>query len=305
MSDRVQLPPLNALRSFEAVARHRSLRRAAEELLVTPQAVGQQIKLLEDALQVQLLERRGRSIELTEAALLLANYVEAGFREFAEGMRRVSQTKQPSRVNLNVSPYFAARHLMPRLAQFRQMAPDIELRITTMIDLPDFGRDNIDMTIQWGYGGWPDYHSVRLVADPKIICCTPELGKQIATPDDLVRFTLLDTVKSGRLWRDILRFLGVEQAAGDRSVGFDDAASMRRAALQGMGVGLLSTLDAEEDLRSGALVAPLGREALSGMDEKDVPGFYLVIPRSHLRIPGIAMLHRWLQRQDWADRTQP
>ena len=91
MSDKLRLPPLNALRAFHAVARHKSLRQAADELFVTPQAVGQQIKLLEDALQVTLFERKGRSIEPTESAVLLAHYVEAGFNEFAEGVRRITR----------------------------------------------------------------------------------------------------------------------------------------------------------------------------------------------------------------------
>lgn len=299
MSGKLRLPSLNALRVFHAVARHRSLRQAADELLVTPQAVGQQIKLLEDTLQVTLFERKGRSIEPTESAILLSHYVEAGFNELAEGVRRVTKSTYRDRINLNASPYFATRYLLPRLSLFREVLPGADLRLTTMIDTPDFGRDDIDMTVQWGYGGWADYEATLLVADPKVICCTPQIGAEIATAADLVRFTLLDTVKSKRLWPDILRFLGVEQGESDRSIGFDDAASMRRATLQGIGIGLVSVPDAVEDLRSGALVAPFGQDALAGMRPEEVPGFYLVIPRGHLRVKGVAALHRWLVQQDW------
>ncbi|MFC5386688.1 LysR substrate-binding domain-containing protein [Aquamicrobium segne] len=297
---RLRLPSLNALRAFHAVARHHSLRRAADELFVTPQAVGQQIKLLEDTLQVTLFERKGRTIEPTESAILLSHYVEAGFNEFAEGVRRVTKSTYRDRVNLNASPYFATHYLLPRLSDFREMLPGADLRLTTMIDMPDFARDDIDMTVQWGYGGWADYESVLLVGDPKVICCTPQIGAQISSAADLTRFTLLDTIKSMRLWPDILHFLGVELVDGDHNIGFDDAASMRRATLQGIGVGLVSVPNAEEDLRSGALVAPLGRDALSGMNPQDVPGFYLVIPRGHLRVKGVAALHRWLVQQDWS-----
>jgi len=89
--------------------------------------------------------------------------------------------------------------------------------------------------------------------------------------------------------------------AGDHhgSIGFDDAASMRRATLQGIGVGLLSPHDAEADLRMGALVAPLGRDVLADMPEAQVPGFYLLVPRGHLRVQGVAALHRWMVAQDW------
>jgi LysR family glycine cleavage system transcriptional activator len=156
MTGKLRLPPLNALRAFHAVAQHKSFRQAADELMVTPQAVGQQIKLLEDTLQVTLFERKGRSIELTEPAILLSHFVRAGFDEFSEGVRRVTKSAHRDRINLNASPYFATHYLLPRLSLFRELAPDLDLRLTTMIDLPDFGRDDVDMTVQWGYGGQTD-----------------------------------------------------------------------------------------------------------------------------------------------------
>ncbi|MBN9071572.1 MAG: LysR family transcriptional regulator [Rhizobiales bacterium] len=299
MTGKLRLPPLNALRVFHAVVQHRSFRQAADELLVTPQAVGQQIKLLEDTLQVSLFERKGRSIELTESAILLSHFVRAGFEEFAEGVRRVTKSAYRDRINLNASPYFATHYLLPRLSLFREILPGADLRLTTMVDLPDFGRDDIDMTVQWGYGHWHDYETTLLVPDPKIICCTPSIAGKIGSAQDLTRFTLLDTVKSKRLWPDILRHLRVEKTDSDRSIGFDDAATMRRATLQGIGIGLVSVLDAEEDFRSGALVAPLGRDALTDMKPEEVPGFYLVVPKGHLRVKAVAALHRWLTQQDW------
>ncbi|MGV3551016.1 LysR family transcriptional regulator [Rhizobium sp.] len=298
MTGKLRLPPLNALRVFHAVAQHRSFRQAADELLVTPQAVGQQIKLLEDTLQVTLFERKGRTIELTESAILLSHYVKAGFDEFSEGVRRVTKTTYRDRINLNASPYFATHYLLPRLSYFREILPGADLRLTTMVDLPDFGRDDIDMTVQWGYGLWLDYEQTLLVPDPKIICCTPAIGARIASAQDLTGFQLLDTVKSKRLWPDILRHLSVD-LSGDRSIGFDDAATMRRATLQGIGVGLISVIDAEEDLKSGALVAPLGRDALVDMPQDQIPGFYLIVPRGHLRVKAVGALHRWLVQQDW------
>jgi LysR family glycine cleavage system transcriptional activator len=301
MGEKLRLPPLNALRVFHAVAQHRNFRRAAEELLVTPQAVSQQMKLLEDLLQVTLFVRRGRSVELTESAILLSHFVQAGFHEFSEGVRRVTKAASRTRINLNASPYFAARHLLPRLSQFHEVLPDADLRLTTMIDTPDFMRDEVDLSIQWGYaGGWPGYQASLLVADPKIICCTPNIAATIAAPSDLANATLLEAVKATRLWSDILRYLKVEKSGRSRSIGFDDAASMRHAALQGIGVGLVSVMDAEDDLRSGTLVAPLGREALKDMEADEVPGFYIVVPRSHLRVKAVAALHRWLTGQNWS-----
>lgn len=299
MSNRVRLPPLNALRAFHAVARHRSLRGAAEELFVTPQAVGQQIRQLEVALGLTLMERDGRGIRLTDKAISLSRFIEAGFAEFEEGIRRVTGPRARERINLNVSPYFATRYLMPRLGDFRTAVPDAEIGLTTMIDLVDLDRDKIDLAVQWGYGDRTDGQSHLLVADPKVICCRPDMADRIETPADLLRFTLLQPAKSRRLWPDALRYLGVVVPPLDHGLTFDDAATMRRATQQGLGIGLVSRLDAEEDIRAGALVAPLGQEALAGMPPGDVPGFHLIAPRSRLRAKSVAALHRWLLEQLW------
>lgn len=299
MASRVKLPPLNSLRVFHAVVRHRSLREAADELLVSPQAIGQQIRLLEDALGVVLMERDGRSISFTEKAITLSHYIQAGFEEFEEGVRRVTAPQQRARINLNVSPYFGTRYLMPRLAEFRTAVPEAEIGLTTMIDLVDLERDQIDLSVQWGYGERKDVISNLLMRDPKVICCRPDMAGHITAPSDILRFNLLQPARSKRLWPDILAFLGVEAPELDRSLTFDDAATMRRAAYQGLGVGLISWRDAEEDIAAGKLVAPLGIDALTGMPPENIPGFYVITTKVRLRAKHVAALHRWLLEQDW------
>lgn len=299
MSDRFRLPPLNSLRVFHAVVRHRSMRKAADELYVSPQAVGQQIRMLEEALDVVLIEREGRGIRLTEKAITLSHYINAGFDEFEEGVKRVTGPRERDRINLNVSPYFGTRYLMPRLGEFRVAVPDAEIGLTTMIDLVDLERDQIDLAVQWGYGERKDVQSNLLLHDPKVICCRSDLAEQIKDPADLMKFTLLQPARSKRLWPDILNFLGVEHEELDRGITFDDAATMRRAAYQGLGIGLVSTFDAEEDIRAGKLVAPLGTDVLGNMPIAQVPGFYLITTKTRLRAKHVAALHRWLLEQDW------
>lgn len=298
MSSGVRLPPLNSLRVFHAVVRHRSLREAAEELFVSPQAVGQQVRALEEALGVMLVEREGRGIKLTEKAITLSHYLSAGFDEFEEGIRRITAPSERARINLNVSPYFGTRYLMPRLADFRVAVPDAEIGLTTMIDLVDLERDQIDLAVQWGYGERTDIISHLLLRDPKVICCHPDIGAAISAPADLLKFNLLHPARSRRLWPDILRFLGIETSP-DRTLTFDDAATMRRAAYQGLGIGLISTLDAKEDIASGKLVAPLGEAALAGLPAATIPGFYLITTKTRLRAKHVAALHRWLLEQSW------
>ena len=291
--------PLNALRVFGVVARKGSFRAAADELRVSPQAVSQQIKLLEDILGVSLFERKGRVIEPTERAIVLSHFVQAGFDEFAEGVRRISTAAYRNRININVSPYFATRYLMARLDRFRELLPGADLRLTTMIGLPDFTADEVDVSIQWGFGAWKDHEVRLLVRDPKIICCSPALAQRIKVPEDLCKMTLLHLVPARTLWTRVLSHLGQKACNLAGEIEFQDAATMRRGSISGLGVGLVSEIDSQEDLASGRLVAPLGVDALKTMDEADIPGFYLVLPKSHRRIKAVATFCDWITQENW------
>lgn len=295
----LRLPPLNSLRVFSSVMKHGSFRAAADELLVTPQAVSQQIKLLEDMLQVELFQRKGRVIEPTEQAILFSHFVRAGFDEFTEGVRRVTNATYRNRININVSPYFATRYLMERLEHFRERLPGCDLRLTTMVELPDFAADEVDASIQWGFGRWKDLDVTLLVQDPKIICCSPELAQKVQSPADIVNQTLLHPVLARSIWQRVLAHLGVpaKEAAGE--IEFQDAATMRRGTISGLGVGLVSRIDAISDLESGKLVAPLGLNILRDMPQEDIPGFYLVLPKAHRRVKSISAFCDWITAEDW------
>lgn len=296
-----RLPPLNALRVFHTVVRHRSFRSAADELSVSPQAVSQQIKLLEDTLGAELFERKGRAIEPNEKAILLAHFVQAAFDELEEGVRRVAKSDTRNRINVNASPYFATRYLLDRINHFRDIAPDADLRLTTMVDLPDFVADDVDVAIQWGFGTWKGHEATLLLHDYKVICCTPEIARRLSGPDELRTMPLLHPVLSADLWPNVLRHLGVTDRSGKNDIQLQDAATMRRATLAGLGIGLISTIDAAEDLKLGKLVAPFGQEVMHKMPEHQIPGFYLVVPRAHRRVKTIASFCRWIEAEDWHD----
>jgi LysR family glycine cleavage system transcriptional activator len=298
-----RLPPLNALRVFHVAMRHKSFRAAADELSVTPQAVSLQVKLLEDSLGVELFERKGRAIEPNEHAILLAHFVQAAFEELAEGVRRIGKSSIRSRVNVNASPYFATRYLLDRVARFRAAVPEADLRLTTMVDLPDFVADDVDVAIQWGYGGWKGFEATLLLRDYKVICCTPELARQISGPQDLASMPLLHPVLATELWPHILRHLGVPSRGNLHDIRFQDAATMRRGTLAGLGIGLISTIDAAEDLKVGKLVAPFGMTIMQDMTEAEVPGFYLILPKAHRRMKTIAAFCTWIETENWATVT--
>lgn len=294
---------MNALRVFHMVVRHRSFRAAADELCVSPQAVSQQIKLLEDSLGTPLFERKGRTIEPNEQAILLAHFIQAGFDEFAEGIRRVSNTGPKNRINLNVSPYFATRFLLDRLHRFNAIMPDADLRLTTMVNLPDFVRDDVDVGIQWGFGTWPQYDQHLLVRDYKVICCTPELARRLKNPSDVKDVKLLHPVLAPQLWKSVLVSVDVDVPDRPGDLRFQDAATLRQGTCAGLGVGLLSEFDATEDIKSGKLVAPFGVDVMRNMDENNVPGFYLVVPKAHQRVKSINIFCRWVRSENWSIRA--
>lgn len=282
--------------------RQGTFRGAADELLVTPQAVSQQIKLLEDILHVPLFERKARVVEPTEQAIVLSHFIEAGFDEFTEGVRRITNSTYRNRININVSPYFATRFLMERLERFRELMPGADIRLTTMVSIRDFAAEEVDVSIQWGFGAWKDYDSRLLVHDPKIICCAPDLAKEIKTSEDLTKFTLLHPVMARNLWHKVLHHLGLKAPEIAGEIEFQDAATMRRGTTSGLGVGLVSRHDALADIKEGKLVAPLGTEILQDMDPADVPGFYLVVPRAHKRVKIISTFCDWISSETFVDQ---
>lgn len=311
MSNITRLPPLNSLRVFNAVMKYGSFRKASSELLVSPQAVSQQVQLLEDNLQVSLFNRKGRVIEPTEQAKILSYFVQSGFDEFSEGVRRVARSKEKNRININVTPYFASHFLMPRLYAFRNQIQGVDIRLTTMVRVRDFNTDDIDVAIQWGFDkgsdwvidgirGWNKYEPKLLLRDPKILCCTPQMAESIKTPADLLEQTLLCPGLSKNLWKKVMHHLGTELPMDIMSeVEFHDAETLYHATMAGMGVGLVSRPDALIAIKAGKLVAPLGFDVLEDMEEGDIPGFYLLAPQSRARVECVDAFCEWITSEQW------
>ncbi len=291
-----RLPPLNSLRAFEAVARLGSVKAASEDLAVTPQAVSQQIKVLEDWLEKAVVEAAGQGIRLTKEGEKLEPFVASGFAEFEAGVRALANDGSSNQIAVNATPYFAARFLIPALPDFREQNPGQEISLTTRLEMPNFQADGVDLAVQWGYGDWQKLDADLLFHDHKVICCAPSLleGKDIKTEVDLLKLPLLTTTVSARLWRDVLAFLGLKEARAKISDAFDDAATMRQATQAGMGVGLISQEDALEDIERGTLVAPLGIDALAEIPLDKVPAFYLLRSLSKKLSPEAIAFVEWL-----------
>ena len=269
------LPPLTALRAFEAAARHLSFSKAAEELHVTPAAISQQIRSLEDHLGVALFHRLNRGLSLTQEA-------EAGLGKLQEGFEAISQAVQQIRAYTQVealviwsAPTFAAKWLIPRLQLFSSQNPEISIRIEADPHLIDHRREHlsmsdylqrhgIDVAISFGRGDYPDCQADKLLSATAVPLCSPSLlhgEHSLRQADDLKHHTLLhdDTHYEGRPgWREWCQAARLEGLDTERGVRFNHVALALEAAIEGQGVVLSLEQMAAADIAAGRLVIPFG-----------------------------------------------
>ncbi len=285
-----RLPPLNALRAFEAAARHLSFTRAADELHVTQTAISHQIKSLEERLRVRLFWRRPRGLLLTEAAQRYLPPVRDAFDRIAVATAQLAATGSSGSLTVSVLPSFAAKWLVPRLGRFRAAHPDLDLRISASSQLIDFARDDVDVGIRMGRGSYPGLRVDRLFGESLVPVCSPELlrGPQpLRRPEDLRHHLLLhDDDHSG--WQLWLELAGVEGVDAGRGPIFTDSAMVVQAAAEGQGVALARSVLAAGDLAAGRLVRPF---------EVSVPydlAYYLVSPEPTAGQPKVSLFRAWL-----------
>jgi len=286
-----RLPPLNALRVFEAAAHHLSFTRAAAELFVTQAAVSHQIKSLEESLGVALFWRRNRSLFLTEAGQQYLPVVREALELIRRGTEDLCQQTLPGTLSITVLPSFAARWLVPRLGRFIEAHPDIDVKILPSNQLVDFYRDGVDVGVRFGRGQWPGLCTHRLMGDRMIAVCAPALltrGKPLREPADLRHFTLLQDADEMEHFPDWLALAGVEGLDTRRGLFFNDASLLIQAALGGQGVGLVREVLVVEDLRAGRLVQPLPQSMPIPYE------YFLVYPEGRAGQPRIRAFRDWL-----------
>ena len=290
-----RLPPLNALRAFEAAARHLSFTKAAAELHVTQAAVSHQIKTLEEHLGVPLFQRRNKAVLLTEAGQLCLPGVRDGFARLAEAVDGLRALKTDNVLSVTTSPSFAAKWLVPRLERFRAANPEFDVRIDASTQLVDFARENIDVGIRYGRGSYAGLTSESLFGTEVFPVCSPRLRKgaqALRTPADLKLHTLLHTEWLARDeepdWRMWLLAAGVPNVDWTRGPQFNDSALAIQAAIEGQGVALGRDALVAADLKAGRLVRPF-RLSVAGRFH-----YYLVYLPSALKRPKVALFRDWL-----------
>ncbi len=293
MSDR--LPPLTALRAFEAAARHMSFARAADELNVTPAALSYQIKSLEADLGQPVFRRLNRAVELTEAGRSLAPGARDAFETLSAAWRSTKRLNDSGILTVTAGPAFTSKWLAPRMYDFAQAHDEIELRFLATLRIIDFDRDEVDVAIRFGRGGDKGVYARPLIQEWMTPMMTPEMAETFTRPADLVNALLIndDSVNFFRQptgWDAWAYVEGVDlyTSHGPR---FSQADHALDAAIAGAGVVMGRVSLATRALEAGRLVAPFETGLLSEAQ------FRFVCPLGHEKRPHIAAFEAWVMQE--------
>jgi LysR family transcriptional regulator, glycine cleavage system transcriptional activator len=298
------IPPLNALRAFEAAGRHLSITKAADELHVTAAAVSHQVKTLEDYLEVKLFRRSGNALLLTDAGQACLPGLRAGFAELERAMEALREHDVRGPFFVSVAPVFASKWLIPHLDRFHSAHPDIDVRISATLELADFERDGIDAAVRVGRGRYPGLASHRLFGETVVPMCSPALldgDHPLASPEDLRHHVLLHFDWPAREqvtpdWATWLKAMGVKGVDATRGSHFTQPDHAMQAAIEGAGVVLGWRSLAQMDLESGRLRIPF--DLALPMDV----AFYLVYPEASAERVKLATFREWLLEETTALR---
>ncbi|MBR0822949.1 transcriptional regulator GcvA [Bradyrhizobium sp. 521_C7_N1_3] len=288
-----RLPSLNGLRAFEAAARHLSFTLAASELNVTQTAISHQIRRLEEELGIRLFVRQNRALALTPEARDYLPGVRAAFNDLRLATDRLLRKDDDKVLTVSTLASLAAKWLLPRLTDFQEQHPGIDVRITTSTSLVDFQRDNVDAAIRYGRGQWPGLRADWLMADELFPVCSPSLlrgDKPLRQPEDLRGYPLLHTSNANsddwRLWLTAAGLPG--DIARQPGITFDMIFMTIQAAIDGIGVAMGRTSYVQDDIAKGRLVVPF-KIALPAD-----AGFYLVAPEGRREAPKLAAFREWM-----------
>lgn len=280
--------PLNALRMFDAAARHLSLTRAAQELHVTQAAVSQHIRNLEERLGKPLFRRLPRGLALTDEGQALWPAVAQSFERIQQSLQQVAEPRPREILTVGVVGTFAIGWLIPRLSQFQQLQPHIDLRLLTNNNRVDLAGEGLDAAVRFGDGAWHGTHSQMLLRAPLSPMCTPALAQQLHEPADLARQSLLRSYRTQE-WEGW--FAALEQTAPlARGAMFDSSLTLAEAAAQGAGVALLPTRMFEHMLQQGRLVRPFAHEV-------DTGAYWLTYLKSRPASGALQVFRQWLLAQ--------
>ncbi|MDQ7995246.1 MAG: transcriptional regulator GcvA [Luteibacter sp.] len=302
---------LNALRAFECAARHQSFAGAAEELNVTPAAIGQLVRSLEGWLGVALFHRMAKGkhrLVPTDAAERALPDIRAGFDRLSTGLSRLREGSESGILTVTVSPAFASKWLMPRIEHFREACPAIDVRLDTNLRLVDFALQGIDIGVRYGRGDWPGLVSEKLMAEEVFPVASPRWVANhpaITTPQQLATVPLIhdlsvETHVGFVGWSAWFAHAGLNASDISRGMQINNSAAVLQAAMDGQGVALARSVMAQDDVAHGRLVRLL--PAIHMMTEL---AYYVVYRADCAALPKIATFRDWLRGEAQAAAMRP
>ena len=295
-----RLPSLNALRAFEAAARHQSFTRAAEELNVSQGAVSHQVKLLEAQLGMPLFRREHHGLAITFAGQNYLEVVKAAFDQLALGTERLLQQEHAGTLTVSMSPNFVAKWLVHRLGKFVAAQPDIDLRVNATVRHVDFTKEDVDLAVRHGTGNWPDLHVTPLCVEQIFPVCSPALlsgAHPLREVGDLRHHALLhDSTRAD--WPMWLAAAGLADFTPAQALTFDQTATVIDAAVAGQGVALARSALAAGDLLAGRLVRPFPLSLPAPF------AYYIVCPKPTATRAKIVAFRSWLLEEAACDARE-
>lgn len=293
------LPPLSALRAFEAAARLQSFSKAAAELNVTPAAISHQVHALEDDLGVKLFHRMNRAVELTASGRVLLPDLTEAFAGIQASVRRLRSHNDTGTLTITASPSFAAKWLVLRLHRFQEAAPAVDVRISASNDLVDLTKGDFDLAVRYGTGRYPGLHVELLARNEVFPACSPRLlenGPPLRQPEDLRHHTLIhdEMVDSDPLmptWPMWLKAAGVDDAPPARQLTFNGPQLALEAAVAGQGIVLAYSTIAAADIADGRLVR------LFSLSLPDLFAYYIVTAPGALERTKVKAFRDWLREE--------
>ena len=288
-----RLPPLNALKAFEAAARHLSFTKAAEELFVTQAAVSHQIKALEEFLSMKLFLRRNRTLLLTEEGQAYFLELKDIFKHLQEATERLLAKGSKGAITGAMPPSFASQWLVPRISRFSVEHPDIDVRIKAVDFDEGFLEDDVDVAIYYGKGRWSGVKADKLHTEYLTPLCSPMLfngPKPLNSLSDLKHHVLLHDL-SREAWKNWLKSVGVSGVNVNQGPVFSHSMLVLQAAALGQGIALGNTILARPELDAGRLIMPF-EEKVASRD-----AFYLVCDEAQADLGKIAAFRSWILAQ--------
>lgn len=293
-----RLPPLRSLRAFESAARLLSFARAADELNVTPAAISQQIKLLEDHMGIALFRRSG-GVTMTEPAAAALPLLTDAFDRLERAVEHLRIDRDHGPLVVSAPPSFAARWLIPRLENFQNQYPQLDLRLAASTKLVDFETEDVDVAIRYGGGQYGNLHVERLRTEEVVAVANPRQAQSLGQPADLLATILLHN--DGMNWDPTypdwptwLKNAGIRVEQPLKLRPFGDANLLIQAAISGLGTALVWKTLVAEELAKGRLVALFPAQPL-------INGYHLVCPPNRLNTPKVAAFRDWMVTQMEAD----